>query len=80
VLTTPNPMELSTLVDDRTVTRHRSLFCPRYDDCLERAADGGWKSFTCAECQLYARRREMAVLYARANYHPAEETEIAVAV
>jgi hypothetical protein len=80
VLLLPNPTELSTLVDDRTVTRHRSLFCPCYDECLDRAADSGWKSFTCEHCALYLRRHEMTLLYARANYHPAEETEIAVAV
>lgn len=76
---TPNPTQLPTLVDDGTVMRHRSLFCTRYDDCLERAAEAGWRSFTCESCPFFARRREMAVLFARANYHPAEQSEIAAA-
>jgi hypothetical protein len=30
----------------------RRTLCPRYDDCLEYAADQFWVSFTCRGCYL----------------------------
>jgi hypothetical protein len=64
VLAYPNPVELVKLVDLETVTNHRSLFCTHYDDCLDRAAEFAWPSWTCGQCPLYALRREMAARYA----------------
>ena len=80
MLTNPNPTELVRLVHPETVTRHRSLFCIFYDDCLEHAADLAWPSWSCERCALFARRHEMTAQYARANYHPAHEAEYVVAV
>jgi hypothetical protein len=70
VFTHPNPTELRKLVDPEAVARRRSLFCTQYDDCLDRATAGAWRSWSCEQCPLYAIRREMAVQYSRANYHP----------
>lgn len=32
----------------------RYIDCEYYDDCLEEAADEGWKSFSCEACAIYA--------------------------
>jgi hypothetical protein len=73
----PNPTERRKLVEPEAVAQHRSLFCTRYDDCLEHATDCAWHSWSCERCSLFALRREMAVQYARANYHPARNAEYA---
>lgn len=70
MFTDGNPTELMRLIDPEAVTEHRSLFCPRYDECLEHAAECGWQSWSCEQCPLYELRGEMAVQYARANCHP----------
>jgi len=75
VLTNPNPTELVELVDPETVTKHRSLFCAYYDECLERAAECGWRSWSCEQCPIYAFRYKMAAQYARVTYHFARGTE-----
>jgi hypothetical protein len=40
------------LLTDAAVSRHRSLFCPEYDDCLEVAVNAGWTSWSCERCPL----------------------------
>ena len=75
VLTNPNPTELKELDDPEMVAQHRSLFCIRYDECLEHAADCAWHSWSCERCSLYALRYRMAARYAQATYHCACGTE-----
>jgi hypothetical protein len=77
VLTTPNPVELAKLVDPEAVAQHRSLFCTCYDECLERAAQRGWRSWSCERCPVYALRYSMASRYARETYHGARGAETA---
>ncbi len=46
------PTRLTKILDPELVLRHRSLFCPEYDACLELAAEGGWASFSCEHCPM----------------------------
>jgi hypothetical protein len=77
VLTSPNPVELVKLVEPETVAQHRSLFCTHYDECLERAAERGWRSWSCERCPGFALRYNMAARYARETYHCACGVEAA---
>jgi hypothetical protein len=71
MLTNPDPIELVKLVEPDAVAQHRSLFCTYYDECLDRAAESGWRSWSCERCPIYARRCNMTATYARENYHGA---------
>ncbi len=47
-----NPTRRLELLDERSVLRHRSLFCAEYDDCLDVAAEACWTSWSCEKCPL----------------------------
>lgn len=47
-----NPTRRLELLEEGSVLRHRSLFCPEYDDCLGVAAEAGWTSWSCERCPL----------------------------
>jgi hypothetical protein len=54
LLTPARPAALKAVITvARSVEKHRSLFCPRYDDCLDHAVVCGWVSWTCADCPLF---------------------------
>jgi hypothetical protein len=55
---TPNPVALARLADPAAPSC-RSLFCALYDDCLEVAERSRWNSWSCEQCELFARRRAM---------------------
>jgi hypothetical protein len=46
------PTALRTVIAEAAVQDHRSLFCRRYDDCLDHAIVSGWVSWTCAACPV----------------------------
>jgi hypothetical protein len=54
----PRPTQGTALLKSEDVEQMRSLFCPRYDDCLDRAVSGGWASWTCTRCQLFGLANE----------------------
>lgn len=58
----PNPTMRVKLLDEEAVYRHRSLFCPEYDGCLEVAVSGGWTSWSCERCPLATRATRHLVL------------------
>jgi len=55
----PNPTELATLVAPEQVEQHRNLSCDGYDECLDAACRGGWRSFTCARCEFFRSTRTL---------------------
>jgi hypothetical protein len=49
------PVELKALIKaESRVEEQRSLFCDRYDACLDEAVARGWASWTCARCPEFA--------------------------
>jgi len=47
----------STISPLNDVEEFRSLFCTRYESCLDLALRLGWKSWTCLGCELFDARR-----------------------
>ena len=43
----------STISPLNEVEEFRSLFCPRYESCLDFALRLGWKSWTCVGCEMF---------------------------
>ncbi len=49
------PEELKALIrPESDVETQRSLYCGRYDFCLDEAVRKGWASWTCARCPAFA--------------------------
>ena len=50
----PGPEELKALIKlESGVETQRSLYCERYDSCLDEAVQKGWTSWTCARCPAF---------------------------
>jgi hypothetical protein len=56
MIASPKPTMRTRLLDASIVSNHRNLFCSEYDDCLEIAVSGGWRSWSCVQCPLATRR------------------------
>jgi hypothetical protein len=56
---TPNPTALRRLMKQEEVDDHRCVSCAEYDDCLDAALRQCWKSWSCSQCSLFLRAREM---------------------
>ena len=54
----PSPRGLSVLLREEVVDENRSLFCAHYDECLDAALRERWRSWTCAQCPLFAGRAQ----------------------
>ncbi|MFZ5470311.1 MAG: hypothetical protein ACOZIN_12820 [Myxococcota bacterium] len=50
----PNPTELAAArpTSGEADMRHRNVFCPFYDSCLDVAVRRGWSDWTCNHCLL----------------------------
>lgn len=56
------PTMRTKVLDESAVQRHRNLFCPEYDECLDIAVSGGWTSWSCERCPLAARTTRLVLL------------------
>ena len=53
ILLKPTPTELDAqLRSERDIARHRRLYCPHYDRCLDESIRRNWVSFSCVHCPL----------------------------
>ncbi len=68
----PNPTALHSLVKEEDVTKHRSLSCAEYDECLDAALRRCWKSWSCGRCHLflYASQQRAAETWHEAALRP----------
>ena len=55
MLPPPGPSELLDPInpDCRDVERHRNLYCPSYDCCLDQAIQQRWRSWSCVHCAFF---------------------------
>ncbi|HEY7725314.1 MAG TPA: hypothetical protein VH880_08265 [Anaeromyxobacteraceae bacterium] len=55
MIASPCPSELKQAIKlESRIEEQRSLFCARYDGCLDEAVEKGWTSWSCARCPLFA--------------------------
>jgi hypothetical protein len=53
------PVELKALIKvESRIEEQRSLYCERYDACLDEAVERGWASWTCARCPRFPRAEQ----------------------
>ena len=53
MLLRPMPTELDgPLRSERDIAKHRRLYCPFYDRCLDESIRLDWQGFSCARCPL----------------------------
>jgi hypothetical protein len=54
-------LQLKQVLDLDEVEMHRREDCKDYDECLDRASEGHWKSFSCFKCVRYCRDPEFKI-------------------
>ncbi len=64
----PNPTALRQLVKEEEVDEHRCVTCAEYDDCLDAALRKSWRSWSCGQCGLFRRARELHDLASAAEW------------
>jgi hypothetical protein len=53
MLLKPSPAPLDgPLRSERDIAKHRRLYCPHYDRCLDESIRLNWQGFTCSRCPL----------------------------
>jgi len=54
----PNPVEWIRQ-PARLSWRIRMIYCPYYDECLEKAIRLNWESFSCRECPYWDKNKQL---------------------
>jgi len=62
-----NPTNCNQL-ESNSAQNFRNFYCCEYDNCLDKAIENNWRSFSCQDCWKFSYKESMKKLYLLSSF------------